>query len=189
MPESESSDASCQRSRLNAWLITEVIPLERRLRAWLTVRFPGRSDIDDLVQETYSRMLRTPGVMLIRHPKSYLFATARNLTVDRLRRESRNCTESISEISEIIMAQIEESSKSEETEERDRKLDLLAEAIESLPERCREVIILRKQLKMSHEEIAKKLGISKNTVNAQITVGMKKCREYFRNQGLLSDKS
>ena len=67
----------------------------------------------------------------------------------------------------------------------DLELEALAAAIRTLPDRCREILLLRKYHGLSHEEIATRLGITRNTVNAQITIAMLRCREYFRAHGLL----
>jgi hypothetical protein len=40
------------------WFLEEVHPHEPKIRAWLQSRFPQLGDIDDLVQETYLRVLR-----------------------------------------------------------------------------------------------------------------------------------
>ena len=40
------------------WFAAEVQPHEAMLRAWLRARFPTLGDTDDLVQETYSRVLQ-----------------------------------------------------------------------------------------------------------------------------------
>jgi DNA-directed RNA polymerase specialized sigma24 family protein len=52
------------------------------LRAYLHARFPALRDIDDLVQDTYVRLLRAHAVGKVAHAKSYLFATARNAALD-----------------------------------------------------------------------------------------------------------
>jgi RNA polymerase sigma factor (sigma-70 family) len=77
----------------------------------------------------------------------------------------------------------------EDISERDRELTTLAEAILALPERCRTILVLRKHHGLSHREIADRLGISPNTVNAQITAAMIKCRAYFQQRGLLASKA
>lgn len=40
------------------WFAEEVYPHEPALRAYLQARFPTLGDHDDLVQETYTRLLR-----------------------------------------------------------------------------------------------------------------------------------
>src|SRR5260221_4878436 len=68
------------------WFMEEVQPHEPALRAYLRARFPALTDIDDLVQETFARMLRARESTGVRAPKSLLFSTARNAALDILRR-------------------------------------------------------------------------------------------------------
>ena len=82
------------------------------------------------------------------------------------------------------LAVLEDSRDPAETLTHDQELELLAAAIESLPQRCRLVVKLRKLWGLSYEEIARKLGISVNTVNAQLAKGMSLCREYLRERGI-----
>lgn len=163
----------------------EVQPHEPKLRAWLHARFPKLADVDDLVQETYLRLFRAKRAAVLDHPKAYLFATARNAALDSFRRQQIVAFERLTDIgdSSVLMAAAENN----ESPDRDRELEALSAAIRALPERCREVMILRKHHGLSHREIAARLGISPHTVNAQITVAMMKCRDYFRQRGLIKD--
>jgi RNA polymerase sigma-70 factor (ECF subfamily) len=60
---------------------------------------------------------------------------------------------------------------------------MLIAAIQSLPERCRQVFTLRKIYGLSQKEIAQKLSISENTVEVQGAIGIRKCAEYFQRHG------
>ena len=73
-------------STFDRWFAEEVQPHESALRSWLKVRFASCPDIDDVVQESYIRILRARTTGKIEHPKAYLFSTARNAMLDRLRR-------------------------------------------------------------------------------------------------------
>ena len=68
----------------------------------------------------------------------------------------------------------------------EQELILLQAALASLPPRCREVLTLRKLHGLSREEIATRMGISPHTVNAQIALGMLRCRRYFQAHGLIA---
>jgi len=70
------------------WFSEEVQPHDAMLRAWLHSRFPGESDIDDIVQETYLRTLQAHAARNVSSVKAFVFATARNLAVDRVRRRN-----------------------------------------------------------------------------------------------------
>lgn len=74
---------------------------------------------------------------------------------------------------------LDESDGIPETVDRLEKLERLTIAIQSLPERCREVMTLRKVYGLSQKEIALRLGISEFTVSAQLTIGVRKCTESF----------
>ena len=59
-----------------------------------------------------------------------------------------------------------------------QELALLGRAIEALPDRCRQVLTLRKVFGLSQKEIAARLAISENTVETQIANGMRLCTQY-----------
>jgi RNA polymerase sigma-70 factor (ECF subfamily) len=167
------------------WFLEEVHPHEPKIRAWLQARFPQLGDIDDLVQETYLRVLRAKDNRKLDHPKAYLFATARNTALDRFRRSQVVMFEPLADVADpSVLADRTDASQSID---RDHELEILADAIRALPDRCRQIIVLRKHQGLSHREIAGRLGISPHTVNAQITVAMIKCRAYFRERGLLAE--
>jgi RNA polymerase sigma-70 factor (ECF subfamily) len=44
--------------------------------------------------------------------------------------------------------------------------------------------VLRRFHELSHREIAQRLGVSENTVNAQLVIGMLRCREFLRGRGV-----
>ena len=64
------------------------------------------------------------------------------------------------------------------------ELQLLAEGIQALPERCRHVLTLRKLHGLSHREIAEKLGIAQNTVNAHVAIGVLRLRDFLLARGV-----
>jgi RNA polymerase sigma-70 factor (ECF subfamily) len=67
---------------------------------------------------------------------------------------------------------------------RQQELDLLREAIQSLPDRCRQVFTLRTAYGLSQREVAARLGISENTVEKQMAKGLERCTEFFARHGL-----
>ena len=53
----------------------------------------------------------------------------------------------------------------------------ICRAIDSLPERCREIFVMSKLKGMKYREIAESLGISQNTVEGQMAIALRKLRE------------
>ena len=164
------------------WFHEEVLPHEPALRAWLRARYPMLHDIDDLVQESYSRVLRARSLAPIGSVKSFLFATARNLAFDHFRRKKISGTESLAEMDELSVS--EDGPGVFETVSRQQELELLTQAIQSLPERCRQVLTLRKIYGLSQKQIAAELGITEHTVEAQVSNGVRRCAEFLARHGL-----
>ena len=67
-------------------------------------------------------------------------------------------------------------------EEFDARILLL---LNELPKRCREIYLLSRQQNMSIIEIAKKLNISKRTVENQLTIALKHLRDCLKYSGIL----
>jgi RNA polymerase sigma-70 factor (ECF subfamily) len=148
------------------------------LRAWLASRFPSLPEIDDIMQDAYAQVLAAHrrGADL-QSPKAFLFATARNRAIDLLRVHTRNRTEALAENDALDV--LDEADGIPETVARNQELELLTQAIQSLPERCRQVLTLRRLYGLSQKEIAARLGISENTVEHQVTIGVRKCTEFL----------
>lgn len=174
-----------QNPELARWFAEEIQPHEPKLRAWLSARFPTLTDIDDLVQETYLRLWRARDTGKVIHGKAYLFAAARNAALDRYRRERVVSFKQIADLEDSNV--LDAGRDAVAAADHDYELEILRAALHALPARCREVLVLRKHHGLSHREIAEKLGISPNTVNAQITLGIVKCRAYFRARGLVKE--
>ncbi len=160
------------------WFAEEIQPHESKLRGWLRGRFPSLRDIDDLVQESYMRLIRARETRNVVDAKTYLFATARNAALDFFRRSKIIPIEAVEEFDELSV--LETGPDAAESLSRDQDLGLLAEAVQALPKGCRHVLVLHRIHGLSYKEIATRLGISERTVNAQIAKGMLRCREYVR---------
>lgn len=154
-----------------------MLPHEPMLRAWLQSRFANGLELDDVVQEAFLRVIRAHERGQLDSPKAFLFATARNLALDRIRHQRVAPSSSLAENEEWDV--LYDADDVAETVARNQELELLTEAIQSLPDRCRQVFTLRKVYGMSQPDIARKLGISEHTVSAQLTIGVQKCTQFM----------
>lgn len=157
------------------------MPHEPKLRAWLRARFPALGDMDDVVQESYARLVQAHATGPVACPRAFLFVTARNLALNHLRHQRVERPEGTAEIDALTVA--DERAGIPEALAQAEDFQVLIRAIQSLPGRCRQIVTLRKIYGLSQKEVAARLGIAEHTVEAQGGIGLRKCVEYFRRHG------
>lgn len=178
---------SLPHSEHSRWFAEEVQPHESSLRAYLRGKFPSLPDIDDLVQESYARLIRAKAAGRVNYAKAFLFTTARNAALDIFRRGKVVSFETVGDLTQLSV--LEEGPTVADVINKQEELELLAEAVRALPDRCRQVLTLRLLYGLSHKEIASQLRISEHTVKAQLAKGMRRCAAYFEARGMLKNPS
>lgn len=169
------------------WFAERVQPHESALRTWLRARFPSLTDVDDIVQESLVRVWKSPKANAeLQDPKSYLFTVARNAALDLFRRRRVVPLEPLANIRPDSV--LEERPSIPDTLNCAQELALLHEAIALLPDRCRTIMTLQKIHGRTNRQIAEQLGLSVHTVNAQMVIGLMRCRDYLRERGVLRGK-
>lgn len=164
------------------WFAEEVQPCEPTLRAYLQRRFPTLGEVDDVVQESYLKLLRRRTEGNFRFARGTLFTVARNLALDIFRRRRR--APFAADAGELAPHVAADTPGIAETACLDQELALLAEALDTLPPRCREVLVLRKFEGLSHREIAQRLGLSERRVNYEVGHGIRRCADYLQARGV-----
>ena len=145
------------------------------LHRMLSHRLIEPSDVSDIIQELWVKIMTLPPTDSIRHPRAYLFRAATNLAVDWVRRRSAD----LHRHAELDDADDELSLlPTQETMMQARQqLRLLDHAINELPPKCRRVFVLHKLQDWSHKEIAAHMGISQNMVEKHVMKGLSYCRK------------
>jgi RNA polymerase sigma factor (sigma-70 family) len=174
---------SPQNAEQARWFVDEVLPHEANLRSWLRARFPAIEDVDDMVQEAFTRLLKAHDSGPVVNPRAYLFVITRNMALNQLRHMRYERPPDANEVDPLSIA--DEVNSPLESMAKEEDLQQLILAIQALPNRCRQVMTLRKIYGLSQKEVASRLGISVHTVEAQGSIGLRKCIEYFRSQGYL----
>ncbi len=166
------------------WFSLHVLPHEPALRAWLYRHFPDADNIDDIIQDAYLRLLKARESKAIRSPKAFLFRTARNLSIDHLK--SHKISRKIPFEEQAASNVLDAAPDIPETVSRNQEIEIMKAAIQSLPDRCRQIVTLHEVYGMPQKDIARKLGVSASTVSDQVAIGLRKCTAYaakFRKEG------
>lgn len=172
-PRLEAARRRPRETEEQRWFLDEILPHEPMLRAWLAGRYDLAGELDDIVQESYLRVLRARSRGPIFAGKAFLFTTARNLAISRFRRHPAPAEP----VDPATLA--DERPAAPQQLAHQQELTLLAQAIEALPERCRAVFTLRKLEGLSQREIARHLGVAEHTVEAHVRLGTRRCISFF----------
>ncbi len=166
------------------WFVEEMHPHESSLRSYLHGSFPAVRDVDDVVQESFLRVWRARAAQPIASARAFLFKVARHLALDVLRHERRSPIDPVGDLATLNVS--EERRAVAATVSRNEKIQLLVAAIDGLPPKCRQVVILRKLKFVPQREVATQLGISEKGVEIQLTRGLARCRDYLQKRGVNS---
>lgn len=162
---------------LDAWFVREVLVHEGALTRFLHRNWRDHDEVVDLRQEIYVRVYEAAARRYPDSPKSFLFATARHLLADLVRRQRIVSITAVGDLERLNVLK-DELEPSRWLGGRNA-LERLARALDRLPDRCREVVWLRRVEDLPQKEIARRLGISEKTVEKHIAKGCRMMANYF----------
>jgi RNA polymerase sigma factor (sigma-70 family) len=164
------SDQAAAAFEAQVWFGREVLPLEASLMQYLEHNWRNASDIADLRQEVYVRVYTAALKKIPERSKHFVFATARNLLIDRVRHEQVIPIEAAADV-EALDAVIDTPGPDRVVLARD-ELRRLQAALDRLTPRCREAVILGRIEGLSKAEIAQRMGIAEISVAQYLTEGI-----------------
>lgn len=151
----------------------------KELERYLTRRLSCAQTAADLKHETFTRLINGKTFDRIDNPRAYLFQIARNLVADHFRSKSLPTQPASPETWERVP---DEAPGPERTVIARESLHRLEKALERLPPRQREILVMHKYQELSYTEIASKLGISKNTVMVHMMRALAHCRDFLSRE-------
>ena len=169
------------------WFADHLQPHEPAVRAYLASRFPWLRELDDVVQESYARVLKAHRNGPIRHARAFFFSTAHNTAVDLFRRKARQPFIETTELRNLPVP--EDIPGVGEQMDEQLLLAILEDALNDLPARCRQVVLLRFRENLSYKEIAARLGVTTDTVKVQLSRGVRRCSHYLVARNLIRGAS
>lgn len=165
---------------LDEWFIHEVLPVEPLLMRYLRQNWRDTSEWADLRQEVYARVYEAARAGLPERTAAFVLATARNLLIDRARKSQVVSIDTYAELDDLMIDDLTPERHASARAE----LRALAEALDTLPPRCREVVVLRKVDGLSQREVAAEMGIAEDTVEKQIAKGMRALADALSARGI-----
>lgn len=166
---------------INDWFIEEVLVLEGALVRFLRRHWRDEADIIDLRQETYTRVYEAARRGTPAHTKAFVFMTARNLLIDRARRSRVVSMNTVADF-EALRVPADEPDTEDRVSSR-QELKALQLAVDTLPPRCREIVVLRKIRGCSQREVAEKLGLAQSTIEKQVSKGLRRLADALYGEG------
>ena len=157
--------------------ISEVVTREEsRLRAFIRRRVPDPGDVDDVLQDVFSRLVEANRLLMpIEHVTGWLFTVARNRITDLFRKNKDEEEE----------LDLEELLASDDTEPdalfaQRTLVDELEAAIAELPEEQRSVFVAHELEGRSFKSIAEETGVGINTLLSRKRYAVLRLRERLK---------
>jgi len=174
------SDVVVSAAEVRAWFVREVLPLEAALMRYLQHSWHNKSEIADLRQDVYVRVCEAAQKQIPDPVEPFVFAVARNLLINRVRRQRIVLIDTVADLDSLQIAG-DAPSPDRSVIARD-ELRKLQAAIQRLPPRCREAVILGRIEGLSGHEIAMRMGISEATVSKHLATGMYALADFLFNE-------
>ncbi|HTO41155.1 MAG TPA: sigma-70 family RNA polymerase sigma factor [Rhizomicrobium sp.] len=154
-------------SAADEWFEQHVLPLEKLLMQYLERNWRNPSDIADFRQDVYVRVYEAALKEIPDHAGKFLLTTARNLLINKAKHARIVPIESAANLEDLGIA-ADTPSPERSALARDELRHLQA-ALDRLPPRCREAIVLRRIHGLSRDEIAHRMNISALSVSSYLS--------------------
>ncbi len=109
-----------------------------------------------------------------------MFRIARNLALTQLTKKSTKITDYLEESGASVVIECRAAADSEV--EAQESLGLYCAAVAALPEKCRQVFLLRKVHGLAHKEIAQRMSLSVSSVEKYLLRGILECKAFVQER-------
>jgi len=154
-------------SAVDNWFEQEVLPLEALLMQYLERNWRNPSDIPDFRQDVYVRIYEAALKEIPEHAGKFILTTARNLLVDKARQARIVPIQTAANLDELGTAA--DVPGPERITLAREELRHLQAALDRLPPRAREAIVLRRIHGLTRAEIARRMGINEVSVSRYLS--------------------
>ena len=144
------------------------------LKRFVSLKFGDTDNADDIVQDAFHNFLRTESPEMLENPRAYLYQTAHNLALNRIRKQRHHenylSTDQYDE---------EENRSPERFMSAQKDLESVQDALHQLPQKCHQAFLLSRIDGKSYQEIAEELDVSVSSVEKYLMRALNFLRENF----------
>ena len=145
--------------RLDPERVAEHLPrLYRAARAWTR----SREEAEDLVQETYAKVLSRPRLLRNEDELGYLLRALRNTLISQRRAESRR------PVTTELVEEVAAGTRASENPADAVEINQVYAAISQLPDEFRDAIVAVDVTGLSYPEAARALGVPEGTLTSRL---------------------
>jgi RNA polymerase sigma factor (sigma-70 family) len=140
---------------------------------FLALRLRSQQEAKEVAQEAYVRLLKLDQPGAVGFLRAFLFKTAANLAVDRIRHEqmARRIAQESKFFEELSVQPTPEQSATDAQE-----LTLAERLLDELPPKCRRAFLLHKVYGLDFADIAKQMGLGERMVRTYVCRAVLFCR-------------
>jgi len=164
-----------------AWFVREVLPLEPALMQFFRRSWRNKSDVEDMCHDVYVRVYEAACKEIPIPARPFVFSVARNLLINRVRREHIVSIDAVADLDTLGIALDEPGPDRSAMARQD--LQRLQDALDKLPPRCREAVVMRKIEGLGRREIAARMGIAEATVAEYLAIGIDALADLLHGEG------
>lgn len=139
---------------------------------FLRTRLRSNEEAREVAQEAYVRLLQLDKPQAVSYFRAFLFKTAGNIAIDRLRKDARERNRSVFPFFEV------EVPSTETTESQRETIRLVSECLADLPPKCRKAFLLSRIYGMTTREVASQMHMTARMIRnylVQATLHIEAC--------------
>ncbi len=143
------------------------------VKRFIAAKFGDAHDAEDIVHDAFRNILACDHVETIDDKRAYLYKTAQNLALNRIRKQKRH---------QHYVAQQQphdDGLPPERTVDAQRDLEAIRSAISTLPQKCQRAFLLSRIQHRTYAEISAELNVSVSTVEKYIITALQFLREHI----------
>jgi RNA polymerase sigma-70 factor (ECF subfamily) len=149
------------------------------LLRFISAEIGSEQEAREIAQEAYVHLLQLDHPEAVSYLRAFLFKTAANLAVDRLRQRGRRSH--VTAMADLDFAAFELTPERQLSGE--QAMGVLRAAVSQLPAKCRQAFLLHRVYELQIDEIAERMNIGARMVRRYIARGLDHVRQCLDTAG------